>query len=71
MPSMSHEELLCEHGDMDWRTEEVARESILVEEHGAMVLGDHVEVLRQGTVATTPYHAHVCEHPDIVSTPVP
>ena len=30
-------------------TREVARESILVEEHSAMVLGDHVEVLRQGT----------------------
>ena len=35
---------------LNWRTRDVARESILVEEHGAMVLGDHVEVLRQGTV---------------------
>ena len=37
--------------DVDGRTREVARESIVVEEHGAMVLGDHVEVLRQGTVS--------------------
>ena len=36
--------------DLDRRTREVARESILVEQHGAMVLGDHVEVLGQGTV---------------------
>ena len=35
---------------MDKRTRIVARESVLVEEYGAMVLGDHVEVLRQGTV---------------------
>ena len=38
-------------GDVDGRTRKVARESILVEEHGAMVLGDHAEVLRQGTVS--------------------
>ena len=36
--------------DLDRRTRGVARESILVEQHGAMVLGDHVEVLGQGTV---------------------
>ena len=36
--------------DVDRRTREVARESVLVEKYGAMVLGDHVEVLRQGTV---------------------
>ena len=36
---------------MDGRTREVARESIVVEKHGAMVLSDHVEVLRQGTVS--------------------
>ena len=35
---------------LDRRTREIARESVLVEENGAMVLGDHVEVLRQGTV---------------------
>ena len=33
-------------GDVDRRTREVARESVLVEEYGAMVLDDHVEVLR-------------------------
>ena len=37
--------------DLDRSAREVARESILVEEHGAMVLSDHVEVLRQGTVS--------------------
>ena len=38
-------------GDLDRRAREVAREDVLVEEYGAMVLGDHVEVLRQGTVS--------------------
>ena len=36
--------------DVDGRTREVARESIVVEKHGAMVLGDHVEVLHQRTL---------------------
>ena len=36
--------------DLDRRAREVARESIRVE-HDAMVLGDHVDVLRQGTVS--------------------
>ena len=35
--------------DLDRRAREVARKGILVEEHSAMVLGDHVEVLHQGT----------------------
>ena len=38
-------------GDMDKRAREVARESILVEEYGAAALGNHVKVLRQGTVS--------------------
>ena len=37
-------------GDVDRRAREVARESILVEEYDATVLGDHMEVLRQRTV---------------------
>ena len=36
--------------DLDRGARDVARESILVEENSAMVQGDHVEVLRQGTV---------------------
>ena len=38
-------------GDMDRRAREVARQGILVEENSAMVLGDHLEVLRLGTVS--------------------
>ena len=36
--------------DLDRRAREVARQGILVEENSATVLGDHVEVLRQGAV---------------------
>ena len=36
--------------DLDRRASEVARKSVLVEENSAMVLDDHVEVLRQRTV---------------------
>ena len=36
--------------DLDRRARVSARKSILVEENNAMVLGEHVEVLRQGTV---------------------
>ena len=36
--------------DLDRCAREVALKSVLVEEHSAVVLGDHVEVLRQGTV---------------------
>ena len=36
--------------DLDRCAREVALQSVLVEEHSAVVLGDHVEVLRQGTV---------------------
>ena len=48
MPSTAHEEYLSEQGT--WIGVQVARESVLVEEYGAMVLGDHVEVLCQRTV---------------------
>ena len=51
MLSTSHVEYLSEQGDLDRRAREVGREDVLVEEYGAMVLGDHVEVLRQGTVS--------------------
>ena len=40
--------------DVDRRKREVARESILVEEYGAMVLDDHMEVLRKGSVSDEP-----------------
>ena len=40
-------------GHLDRRTREVARESAHVEENSAMVLGDHVEVHRQGTLSDT------------------
>ena len=33
---------------------EVARASVFVEENGALVLGDHVEVFRQGTASEKP-----------------
>ena len=36
--------------DLYRRARDVSRKSVLVEENSAMVLGDHVEVLRQGTV---------------------
>ena len=36
---------------LDWCAREVARKGILVEENSAVVLGDHVEVPRQGTVS--------------------
>ena len=36
--------------DLDRRASEVSRKGVLVEENSAMVLGDHVEVLRQRTV---------------------
>ena len=36
---------------MDRCAREVAHKGILIEEHRAMVLGDNVEVLRQGTVS--------------------
>ena len=39
------------------RTGDVVLEGILVEEHGAMMLDDHVEVLLQGTVVTKPDHS--------------
>ena len=49
MPLMAHEEHLSEHGT--WiAAHEFARKSVLVVENNAMVLGGHVEVLRQGTV---------------------
>ena len=44
-------EYLSELRDVDRRTREVARKGILVEERSAMVVGDHVEVLRQATVS--------------------
>ena len=38
-------------GNLHRRAREVARKGLLVEENSAMVLGDHVEVLRQGTIS--------------------
>ena len=38
--------------DLDRRAREVARQSILVEENSAMVLGDHVDVIRRRSHAT-------------------
>ena len=38
-------------GDLDRRARDVARESVLFEEHGAVVPGDHVENFLQGTVS--------------------
>ena len=50
MPSMAQEE--PERATyLDWRKREVAHESPLVEEHGAMVLGDHMEALRHVSVS--------------------
>ena len=40
--------------DVDRCTREVARVSVLVKENGALVLGDHVEVFRQGTASEKP-----------------
>ena len=51
MPSTAHEEYLSEQGTWIGVHEKSRVKVILVEEHGAMVLGDHMEVLRQGTVS--------------------
>ena len=49
MPSTAPRRVPERARDLDRSAREVARESIHVEEHSAVVLGDHVEVL-QGTV---------------------
>ena len=51
MPSTVHERRVPGRArDVPGHAREVASESTLVEEHGAMVLGDHVEVLHQRTL---------------------
>ena len=51
-----------ERADVDMRTREIARESVFVEEYGVMVLVDHVEVLRQGTVGDQARHFLYANH---------
>ena len=65
---MAHEEHLSEHGT--WiAVHEFARNSVLAEENNAMVLGGHVEVLRQGTVgdkaSTLLYVDHMPRHIEV------
>ena len=42
--------------DLDRRAREVARQSVLVQEYGAVVLGGHMDVLRLGTVSDETRH---------------
>ena len=51
MPSTAHEEYLGEQTTWMGVHGKSRVKSIVVEEHGAMVLGDHIGDLRQGTVS--------------------